>query len=693
VIDIPFRSKEVSWLSFNARVLQEARLPETPLLERVKFLGIYSSNLDEFFRIRVATLRRLAHLGLSAEKLGIPDPRETLHTVNQTLKIESRLFNEVYEQVFRALADEHIRVITDKEVPPHLEGYLRDYFSREVLPRLMPIVIKSNSALRDLQDQPMYLAVKLGRRVGAGRPLHALIEIPTDIPRFLVLPKVGQDELVMFLDDVIRFGLPLVFEPTTYDTFESYAVKFTRDAEMEFDNDFMDSLYEQLSEGLKAREGGDPVRINYDANMPKPFLRLVMNALDVVGDEDSKFPGARYHNRRDLLKFPSLGRRDLQAPSVRSIAPPRIDSADNNMFRSIRARDILLHLPYHSFHHLLDLLRQASLDPLVKTIRMTQYRLAKDSFVARALINAVRNGKEVTVLVEPTARFDEQNNMRWASRYRDAGIKVIWGVPGLKVHAKLCLIERLEGGSLRPYSVIGSGNFNEATAKIYTDHLLFTAHPEFGEDLLQIFRFFDRNFEIPKLKHLICAPFTLRSTVYEAIERETANAVAGQEAAIWIKINNLSDVEIVRRLYEAAAVGVQIRLIIRGMFSLDTGDPCCVGHLGAIGIVDQLLEHARVIMFHNGGDRRFYLSSADFLPRNFDSRCEVLTPVLDPWLQEQLARYLEIQWSDTVKARVLDTNLSNRLRQPEGDELPVRAQGAILEYLANLDHEEPLPGA
>lgn len=692
MIDIPFRSKEVSWLSFNSRVLQEARLPGTPLLERVKFLGIYSSNLDEFFRVRVATLRRLARLGLPGEKLGVPDPRETLHQVNQTLKVESRLFNEVYDQVFQSLSEENIRIITDKEVPPSLESYLRDYFSREVLPRLMPIVIKSNSALRDLQDQPMYLAVKLGRKVGAGRPLHALIEIPTDIPRFLVLPKVGPDQLVMYLDDVIRFGLPIVFEPTNYDTFESYAVKFTRDAEMEFDNDFMDSLYEQLSEGLKAREGGDPVRINYDTNMPKPFLRLVMNALDVVGDEDSKFPGARYHNRKDLLKFPALGRRDLQSPPVRTLTPPRIDSDDNNLFRSIRYRDILLHLPYHSFHHFLDLLRQASLDPLVKTIRMTQYRLAKDSFVARALINAVRNGKEVTVLVEPTARFDEQNNMTWASRYRDAGIRVIWGVPGLKVHAKLCLIERLEGGVLRPYCVIGSGNFNEVTAKVYTDHMLFTAHPEIGDDLRQIFRFFVRNFEIPKLKHLICAPFSLRSTIYEAIEQEIAAVQAGQIGRIWVKINNLSDVEVVRLLYRAASIGVDIRLIVRGMFSLDTGESSCSAHLSAIGIVDQLLEHARVLIFHNGGNRRFYLSSADFLPRNFDSRCEVLCPILDPWLQEQLAYYLEIQWSDTVKARVLDSTLSNRLREPADGAPPIRAQEAILQYLDSLDRQSSFQG-
>ena len=692
MIEIPFRSKEVSWLSFNSRVLQEARLPETPLLERVKFLGIYSSNLDEFFRIRVATLRRLARLGVPTEKLGIPDPKETLQTVNQTLKIESRLFNEVYDQVFKSLRAENIRVINEKEVPRPLEGFLRDYFSREVLPRLMPIVIKSTSALRDLQDQPMYLAVKLGRGIGAGRPLHALIEIPTDIPRFLVLPKSGEDQLVMYLDDVIRFGLPMVFEPTTYDTFESYAVKFTRDAEMEFDNDFMDSLYEQLSDGLKAREGGDPLRINYDANMPKPFLRLVMNALDVVGDEDSKFPGARYHNRKDLLKFPSLGRRDLQSPPVRTLAPPRIDAEDNNLFRSIRYRDILLHLPYHSFHHFLDLLRQASIDPLVKTIRMTQYRLAKDSFVARALINAVRNGKEVTVLVEPTARFDEQNNMTWASRYRDAGIRVIWGVPGLKVHAKLCLIERIESGVLRPYCVIGSGNFNEVTAKIYTDHMLFTGHPEFGDDLRQIFRFFERNFEIPKLKRLVCAPFSLRSTIYDAIDREITAAQAGETARIWIKINNLSDIEVVRRLYQAASAGVDVRLIVRGMFSLDTNVASSGGNIQAIGIVDQLLEHARVLIFHNGGARRFYLSSADFLPRNFDGRCEVLCPVLDPWLQEQLSRYLEIQWSDTVKARLLDTNLSNRLRQPAEDATPVRAQAAILEYLDGLDRQEPFPG-
>jgi len=684
-----FRSKEVSWLSFNARVLQEARCPDTPLLERLKFLGIYSNNLDEFYRIRVATLRRLVRLGVTADKLGIPDPVETLRVVNETVREEAKLYNQAYEEVLEGLRAEHVRVIDETQVPPELVDHLRDYFTSEVLPRLMPILIRATSDFRDLKDSPMYLAVRLGRKLGGGRPMHALIEIPGDLPRFHVLPKRGHEELVMYLDDIIRFGLPLVFEPSSYDTYEAYAVKFTRDAEMEFDNDFMDSLYEQLSEGLKAREEGEPVRINYDASMPRSFLRLVMHALDVVGDEETRFPGARYHNRKDLLKFPHLGRKHLQSARSRPVPPPRIDPGDHSLFRAIRSHDVLLHLPYHSFDHFLDFLRQASIDPLVKTIRMTQYRIAKDSFVARALINARRNGKEVIVLVEPTARFDEANNMTWAGRYRDAGAKVILGVPGLKVHAKLCLVERNEGGQLRSYSVIGSGNFNEVTAKVYTDHLLFTAHPEIGEDLRQIFRFFERNFEAPRLRHLVCAPFSLRATIYEAIDREIAAAQAGQTAEIWIKINNLSDVEVVRRLYRAAEVGVRVRMIVRGMFSLVTGQEEHGDRLDAIGIVDRFLEHARILVFHNRGERRFYLSSADFLPRNFDSRCEVLCPVLDPWLREQLERYLEIQWSDTVKARGLDAELSNRVRG-QGTEPAVRAQDALREYLAGLESLDPL---
>ncbi|MFT5466844.1 MAG: polyphosphate kinase [Verrucomicrobiales bacterium] len=679
MIDIPFRSKEVSWLSFNNRVLQEAQSEDVPVLERLKFLGIYSSNLDEFFRVRVATLRRIISLELPHEEIGIPDPKKTLRQVNKILKSESEEFNTAYAKILEKLRTEGIRLIRPKEAPKKLIGPLNEYFETEVLPRLMPVMVRADSVLRGLQDNPMYLAVELSKKKGGGWPAHALIEIPSEQPRFHVMPKSDKEQLVMYLDDVIRFGLPKVFGSTSYLSYDSYAVKFTRDAEIALDDDFTESFYEQLSSGIQAREVGQPVRVNYDQEMPPRFLDRVMKALDFSAD-DSQFPGARYHNRKDLMKFPTLGRHDLLHEPMKPIPHPRIGKLRReDLFSVINAGDLLLYFPYHSFHRFLDLLRQASMDPKVRSIKVTQYRLARSSNVARVLISAVRNGKEVTVLVEPTARFDEEANIAWAARYRKAGVNVILGVHGLKVHAKLCLISRLEKGVLRHYSCLGTGNFNEDTAKVYTDHMLMTANQEIGEDVEQIFRFFVKNYEVPKLKHLICAPFSLRAELFKMIDREIEFAEKGERAEIRIKINNLSDVETVRRLYAAAEAGVEIRMIVRGMFSFVAGGGKKAAKVEAVGIVDKFLEHTRILAFHNGGEPRYFLSSADFLPRNFESRCEILCPVFDPELQAELDQLLEIQWADNVKARVLDPGLSNQVRHANGDgesgsEKPVRSQ-------------------
>lgn len=679
MIDIPFRSKEVSWLSFNSRVLQEAQSEDVPLLERLKFLGIYSSNLDEFFRVRVATLRRIIALGLPHEKIGIPDPKKTLRQVNKILKSESEVFNETYAEVLKQLRGENIKLITQTQTPKKLVGPLNEYFESKVLPKLMPIMLRANSRLRRLQDRPMYLAVELSKKKGGGWPAHALIEIPSELPRFHALPKVGKDQLVMYLDDVIRFGLPKVFGSTSYMDFDSYALKFTRDAEIEVDDDFTESFYEQLASGLQARQAGHAVRVNYDEEMPPRFLERVMKALEITAD-DSQFPGARYHNRKDLMKFPTFGRDDLLYKPMPPIPHPRIGlQKRENLFDVIRTRDLLLYFPYHSFDRFLDLLRQASMDSNVQSIKVTQYRLARDSSVARALMTAVRNGKEVVVLVEPTARFDEEANIAWAARYRDAGVNVILGVHGLKVHAKLCLITRSEKGAERFYSCIGTGNFNEDTARLYTDHMLMTADQAIGNDVEQIFRFFERNYEIPKLKHLICAPFSIRDELRKMIDREIKAAEKGERAEIRIKINNISDVETVGRIYEAAAAGVKVQMIVRSMFSVIVGGEKKSPNLEAVGIVDKFLEHTRVISFHNGGEPRYFLSSADFLPRNFDSRCEVLCPVYDEDLQEELKRLFDLQWKDNVKARVLDTRLTNNVRHANGDSdgkdaKPVRSQ-------------------
>ena len=681
----PFRAKEISWLSFNSRVLEEAEDRTVPLMERIRFLGIYSSNLDEFFRVRVATLKRLVRLGDKYKNLSIPDPTETLFEVHEILVKEARRFNLAYENVLEALADRGIRVVDDLSVPLELRDHLMKYFLTEVRPRLMPILLKGDSDLSTLRDHPMYLAVEMKKKSGAGRPGHALIEIPSDtLPRFHVLPKLKKKQMVMYLDDIIRFGLSTVFRSTPYDEFSAYAIKFTRDSELEFDDDFTESFLERMSEGLRARVTGSPVRMNYDATMPESFLKLLRKKLE-FSQLDSLYPGARYHNRKGLQDFPVLGRRSLCWEKLDPIAHHTLEvkQKKGGIIKRLQKREALLHLPYHSFNYFLDLLREAALDPLVKSIALTQYRFARESCVASALLAAVRNGKTVTVLVEPQARFDEEANLSWAAVYREAGVRVIVGLPGLKVHAKMCVIERSEGGRRRTYAAIGTGNFNESTAKLYTDHLLLTADPEIGRDALRCFRYFATPTRELKLTKLVACPSGLRKMLRAAIRREIELAGNGGRAEVSLKMNNLSDPETVGLLDEAAASGVKVRLIVRSMYSL-VPEGKGRKNLKAIGIVDRYLEHSRIFVFGNGGKPQYFLSSADLLPRNLDSRFEIVCPVEDPKLQRELASYMQLQWQDEVKARVLDKKLSNPPRKRGKKARATRAQQTIRDYLAGL---------
>lgn len=672
-----FRSKEISWLSFNERVLQEAANLEVPLLERIKFLGIYSSNLDEFFRVRVATLKRLATLGNRYKELNIPNPVETLKQINAIVARENQSFNKAYTRAIKDLANEGIHVIDNHTVPSQHRAWLKEYFQETVAPRLMPIMLKASAKLPQLKDNPMYLAVRLSKKNGTGRPAHSIIEIPGDLPRFVVLPKSGKDTLIMYLDDIIRYGLPETFLHLPYNQFESYAIKFTRDSELEFDDNFTESVYDKVSESLLARQGGFPVRSNYDASIPPQFLRLLNKKLNLSGS-DNLYPGARYHNRKDLIDFPQLGRKDLLYKTPAKVAPKRLKQIiKDGFFSALKKKDLLLHIPYHSFLIFIDFLREASMDPLVQSIQVTQYRLAKNSFVARALMSAAHNGKEVTILVEPQARFDEGANIAWANEYQRNGVRVILGVQGLKVHSKLCLISRREHGKLRRYSALGTGNFNEMSAKVFSDHLLLTANREIGEDVSAIFDFFERTYKPPKLKHLIAAPFNLRKFIKQRIQIEIDNAKQGFPASISIKLNNLSDLETMELLYDAANAGVKVRLIIRGMFSMITGPDGPAPSIEAIGIVDKYLEHSRMFIFQNGDNPLTYLSSADFLPRNFDSRIETIFPILDGKLKKQLSDFFEIQWRDNVKARILDKDLSNRFKKPAPGEPEIRSQFSL----------------
>ena len=686
VQDIPFRSKEVSWLAFNSRVLQEAGDAKVPLLERLKFLGIYSSNLDEFFRVRVATLKRLALLGRDFKKLRLPDPRRTLKQIKSIVKSEMLKFDQINGDIFRALGKNGIQMVDESNVPAALCPWLENYFQSNVRPRIMPIMVKGYSQLSELRDHPMYLAVRLSQKEHPERVAHSLIEIPTgELPRFVVLPEHKGRTLVIYLDDIIRFGLHSLFIGVPYDTFEAWAVKFTRDAEMEFDDDFTESLHDKISDGLKARETGAAVRMNYDKALPPDFLKLLLGKLKLK-EEDTLFPGARYHNRKDLMKFPALGGPELRFADIPVLPHPHLPKDRPSILKVLQKQDILLHLPYHSFNTFLDLLREASLDPLVQSISMTQYRIARHSGVAKALVNAVRNGKSVQVLVEPRARFDEKNNIEWANQYQEAGVKVILGIPMLKVHAKVCLITRNEGGHETYYSVIGTGNFNEDTSKFYTDHMLMTSDQGIGRDLTQIFRFFTNTYQQPRLDYLVASPFHLRHTIKFWIQNEISNVQRGIPAEIFMKINNLSDVDIVEQLYQASAAGVKVRLICRSMFSVVTGDARHPSNIEAIGIVDRYLEHSRVFYFANAGEPKYFLSSADFLPRNFDSRFEIICPIYDPRLQSELQTYLKLQWSDNQKARVLDRGLLNHYAKGTAAKRKLRAQAAIHAWLQDRIH-------
>lgn len=671
-----FRSKETSWLSFNARVLQEAADSDVPLFERIKFLGIYSSNLDEFFRVRVATLKRLASLGEEWKELSIPNPNETLRKIKRLVSSQAGQFNDAYAQVKDDLAAADVKLINEKQVPANLKSYLIDYFRTEVSPHIFPIILKSASKLPQLKDLPMYLAVRASKGDGSGRPMHALIEIPGNLPRFIMLPKSSSTQLVMYLDDIIRFGLHEVFMTFPYDKFESYAIKFTRDSELEFDDDFTESFYEKLEDSLKAREEGLPVRANFDESFPKPFLNLVLRKLNLARS-DSLYPGARYHNRRDLLSFPKLG---TTGGVYESAEPVQLKALKrkSGMFASIRKKDILLHIPYHPFRHLITLLQEASIDPLVRKIQVTQYRLAKTSCIAAALQSAARNGKEVFVLVEPQARFDEQANIKWASRYRDAGVQVQLGVQGLKVHSKMILMTRKESGRDRLYTVLGTGNFNEDSADIFADHLLFTYNQEMGEDASRVFDFFRRSYQPPKLSHLLVAPFDLRKFLRSRVEQEIENHENDKPAGISIKVNNFSDLETNRLIRRAADAGVPVRLIVRSMFSLKLKPN---DKIKAISIVDRYLEHSRMMIFENGGSPEVFLSSADFLPRNFDTRVECVFPVKEKKLSGQLREYFEIQWRDNTKARILDPELTNEYREQGEGQPIIRAQYDIERYL------------
>lgn len=661
-------NRELSWLAFNERVLQEAEDKTVPLIERVKFLGIFSNNRDEFFRVRVATLKRIQKYPKKTERYTGENPELLLNKIQKIVISQQIKFEAVYQKIIKELGKENIFIKDESHLSVTQGAYIKKYFHETVLPAIFPIMVDKTSAFPFLKDKSGYLIIKLGRKDNPKKNKYALIEIPTDtLSRFVVLPKEKEKTFIILLEDVVRYCLEDVFNNFAHDYIEAYNIKLTRDAEIDMDNDLTKSFVEKISKGLKDRKKGQPVRLVYDSRIAPDILALVMRKIK-LGKEDNPIPGGRYHNFKDFISFPKVGREDLVYKKTIALKHPDLPDGQSlkdqpSFFDVLKKKDVLLTYPYQTFDHVIDLLREASIDPKVQTIKITLYRVAKNSNIVKALINAVKNGKDVTAVVELRARFDEEANIYWANKLQEEGAKVIYGVPNLKVHSKMFVITRKEGSKTVEYAHIGTGNFNRDTATVYTDHSLLTMDKRITDEVANVFTFYSDNLKMGSYKHLLVAPFFMRKELIQLINKEIQHARKNKPASIILKLNNLVDPEMIKKLYEASAEGVKIKLIIRGICSLVAGVKGLSDNIEAISIVDKFLEHSRVFIFHNGGDEKYYLSSADWMGRNLDARSEVAVPIYSMEIKKQIRLMIDLLWNDNVKARILDSEQKNDYRK------------------------------
>ncbi len=674
-----FINREISWLSFNGRVLQEAADTSVPLLERLRFLGIFSSNMDEFFRVRVATLQRMEDLGKRAKKILGDSPRKVLDDIYAIVVKQQNEFEKNYQNIFKQLEKENIHIINETQLNEEQKKIVKEYFQQEVRSALVPIMVGSLPEFPYLKDRAIYLAILLSDSKKKEKPRYALIEVPTDIlSRFLVLPEQEGKKYIILLDDIIRYGLKDIFYIFPYDTFNAYTIKITRDSELDIEGDFTESFMEKISKSLKQRKKGKPVRFNFDEQINTELLHFLLRKMHLKIGDDNIIPGQRYHNFKDFMQFPVLGKAHLINKKTHPLSHPGFIQG-KSLFYSIRQSDILLHYPYQSFDYFIDLLREAAIDPKVSSIKITLYRLASKSKVVNALINAVKNGKDVTVVMELQARFDEEANIYWSDRLREEGANVILGVQGLKVHSKMCLITRKEKGNVVRYANISTGNYNESTSRLYCDHSLFTADKNIAREMDDLFSFMESNYRISNFKHLLVAPFQMRKRFVKMIEQEISNVEKGKPALIQIKLNNLMDLDMIHLLRTAAKKGVKIKMIVRSTCSLDPNEQELKGNVSIISIVDKFLEHSRIIIFHNNGKPEYFITSADWMVRNLDHRVEMACPVYDKKLQQELQTYFDIQWSDNTKARMINALQENKYVVTTST--PVRSQEAIYKWL------------
>ncbi len=674
-------NRELSWLKFNARVLQEAEDETVPLIERLRFLGIFSNNLDEFFKVRYATIKRIVEAGKGGRRvLGGISAKELLEEITHTVIGLQTTSLQILNSIENELQKENIFIIDETEVTPEQSKFISDYFIQKVSPALVTIMIGELEQFPSLKDSAAYLAIKMVMsdedETFESKYNYALIEIPRVIERFVVLPPDGDKQFIIILDDLIRHCLQNIFSIFKYKSISAHMIKITRDAELDIDSDLSKSFIDKISKSVKNRSAGDPVRFVYDKSIDKNTLQFLMDKMG-IDTTDSIIPGGRYHNRRDYMDFPSLGRKDLLYSKIEPLPIPGL-SLQGSLFSKFAEKDYLLYAPYQSFSYVVKFLREAALDPKVQSIKITIYRLAQVSHIASSLINAAKNGKEVTVQIELQARFDEEANIKYAEQMQSEGVHLIFGVSGLKVHCKSCVIERLEKGKIKRYGFISTGNFNESTARIYTDYTLFTANQKICKEINKVFDFFEVNYKIKKYQHLIVSPHYTRNALYALIDAEIENKKNGLPSGIKLKLNSLSDFKMIDKLYEASREGVEIKLIVRGICCLIPGVQGMSENIEVISIVDKFLEHPRLFIFYNGGDPKVYISSADLMGRNLDNRVEISCPIYDDDIKKEIIETFEISWNDTVKARIISDLQDNAYRKPDKDR--VRSQFRMYEY-------------
>jgi polyphosphate kinase len=679
---IPTINRDVSWMYFNRRLLDEAANNEIPLLERLNFLGIYSNNLDEFFQVRVATLMRL----LEFEENERAYDSDNKKTVNKILKLNeeySEFFEQVFLELMQELEQEHIFIVDENHLNEEQIKFLNNFYYEKLMNTLYPILVTNKPEDLDLNDKSIYLAVKAGMIDSAvkTRKEYAIVEIPSsEFGRFIVLPKEGEKTCIIFLDDVIRFCLPKIFAPLNCETFQAYNIKFTRDAEMDIDNSSSASVLDKVSSGIKSRKSGLPVRFVYDREIPSDMLRFFQKILK-IDKNDARIAGAKYHNLKDFMQFPKLpDYKHLKYPAQPPVAISTFDNS-KSLLHLIRENDQYLHFPYHNFDNFIRLLRESAINPEVKAIKVCIYRAAKDSKVIKALVCAAMNGKKVTANVELLARFDESSNIKWAKKMQEAGIKVIFGLEGLKVHSKLVHITARNGN----VACIGTGNFHEGTAHVYTDVTLLTARKTIVEEVENVFDFLEHPYRIPEFKHLMVSPINLRKRIIGLINTEILNAKKGLPAYIHCKLNHIVDEKIIHKLYDASNAGVEVKLMVRGCCSIMTGKRNYSTNISITGIIDRYLEHSRVLIFGNGGDPKYYIGSADWMMRNLDTRVEVYTPIYDKDIQNELRLTLDYGLRDNVKGRIVDGSGKNLIQGEEGVE-PFCSQVALYQHYINLDY-------